>query len=272
MYIRLCSASSPAPSIDRCVPYEGILFFSVQDVALTRYLDEASINRLQSVLSCNIQEVLRLLLRECPNPATCCSSSSPPLPNTSSSLSYPSHHHLGLSGAATLGGGLYHSSSSSSSSLTSSSLGSNPASSPSCCFGILKQRLREDFLAALFLRELLQNLSKLLQQQMLEKHSIFTQLKQHMILFELRAYLDGSSPAVKQWREVFLPLNQKAEQVKRKRREHITGFLFYFSFIPPSFFLLSFSLFLLNFFLSFLSYIDIYGYTDALPLSTSRSL
>lgn len=173
-------------------------------------MDEASINRLQSVLSCNIQEVLRLLLRECPNPAACCSassslSSSPPPPAVPGSTSA---YHLG--GVV---GGLYHSAASSLTTSTSPTSSGSSASS-SCCFGVLKQRLREDFLAALFLRELLQNLSKLLQQQMLEKHSIFTQLKQHMILFELRSYLDGSSPAVAQWKEVFLPLNQKAEQVR----------------------------------------------------------
>ncbi|KFG64103.1 component of IIS longevity pathway protein SMK-1, partial [Toxoplasma gondii RUB] len=157
----------------------------LKDVAITRYLDEAAINRLQSVLACNIQEVLRLLLRDCQSPPGCPSS-------PSSFSSYSSHSLVGVQ---------------SNESLSSS------------CFAVLRERLSEDFMAALFLRELLQNLSKLLQQQMLEKHSIFTQIKQHMILLELRGYLDGTSAAVANWNQVFLPLNKKAEEYQERLKE-----------------------------------------------------
>ncbi|CBZ53695.1 conserved hypothetical protein [Neospora caninum Liverpool] len=156
----------------------------LKDVAITRYLDEAAINRLQSVLACNIQEVLRLLLRDCPSPPACPSS-------PSSFSSYSSHSLTGAPSGETLN---------------------------SSCFAVLRERLSEDFMAALFLRELLQNLSKLLQQQMLEKHSIFTQIKQHMIVLELRGILDGTSAAVANWNQVFLPLNKKAEEVSAVER------------------------------------------------------
>ncbi|PFH31071.1 hypothetical protein BESB_032680 [Besnoitia besnoiti] len=157
----------------------------LKDVAITRYLDEAAINRLQSVLACNIQEVLRLLLRDCPSPPGC--------PSSPSSF-YGSHGLLGFHAQP-------------------------DSNSSSSCFAVLRERLREDFFAALFLRELLQNLAKLLQQQMLEKHSIFTQIKQHMILLELRGYLDGTAPAVGNWNRHFLPLNRKAEEYQERLKE-----------------------------------------------------
>ncbi|KAL8436261.1 hypothetical protein Efla_003791 [Eimeria flavescens] len=180
----------------------------LRDVALTRYVDEASIAQLQSLLLSNGHTIICLLSQASPLQ----SPSSPRSPLLSPSSA--------AAATAAAGGGEAFGGASSSSGTGGSS-----------ALQLLKARLGTDYYCLLFLRELLALLQRLTSGApgMLcapfgadggargfrgpshALYGLFHQIKSTGLLLELKGYLRGDPEAMQMWTDIILPINKKAE-------------------------------------------------------------
>ncbi|KAL8450553.1 hypothetical protein Emed_002425 [Eimeria media] len=180
----------------------------LRDVALTRYVDEASIAQLQSLLLSNGHTIICLLSQSSPLQ----SPSSPQSPSLS-----PSNAAAAAAAGSSDGDAGYSSSSGGGSALQ-----------------LLKARLGTDYYCLLFFRELLSLLQRLtsgapgmlcspfggdgsgkvFRSSPNSLYGLFHQIKNAGLLLELKGYLRGDEEALKMWNEVILPINKKAEAVR----------------------------------------------------------
>ncbi|KAL8455386.1 hypothetical protein Emag_000770 [Eimeria magna] len=183
----------------------------LRDVALTRYVDEASIAQLQSLLLSNGHTIICLLSQSSPLQ----SPSSPQSPSLS-----PSNAAATAAAASSSDGDAGYSSSSGGSS----------------ALQLLKARLGTDYYCLLFFRELLSLLQrltsgapgmvcspfggdasgKLFRSSPNSLYGLFHQIKAAGLLHELKGYLRGDEEALRMWHEIILPINKKAEADQQK--------------------------------------------------------